>query len=219
MIRLNNVSKRYEYGESSTVALDAINLNINQGEMVAVIGTSGSGKTTLLNIIGCMDTPSEGQYQLNDIIVSELSRKEMTKVRKENVCFVFQNFALMPDYTAYENIEMPLLIRNVKKKERKERILALMEQLGIEQLVNKLPAQMSGGQQQRVAIARALITGNSLILADEPTGALDSMTSNEIMQLFHSLHEQKHTIIIVTHDKEIANQCERIIKIEDGKLS
>lgn len=219
MITINNISKIYEGDDYRVAALDTISLKIEEGEYVAVMGPSGSGKTTLLNIIGCMDSPTQGDYYLREKNVSEMLGKELTNIRKEYVSFVFQNFALMPDYTAYENIEVPLLARNVHRKERKERIIKIMEQLGIENLVNKLPSQMSGGQQQRVAIARALVGGNPLILADEPTGALDQNTSKDLMDLFDDMHRDGHTVIIITHDLEVAKRADKIIEIVDGKIT
>ncbi|MDE6759317.1 MAG: ABC transporter ATP-binding protein [Lachnospiraceae bacterium] len=219
MIEINDLSKIYEGDDYRVAALDSISLKIEEGEYVAVMGPSGSGKTTLLNIIGCMDSPTEGDYFLNEKNVSEMSGRELTNIRKEYVSFVFQNFALMPDYTAYENIEVPLLARNVHRKERKDRIIKIMQRLGIENLINKLPSQMSGGQQQRVAIARALVADNLLILADEPTGALDQNTSKDLMDLFDKIHKDGHTVIIITHDLEVAKRADKIIEIVDGKIT
>lgn len=219
MIKINNLSKIYEGDDYRIAALDSVNLNIENEEYIAIMGPSGSGKTTLLNVIGCMDNPTTGDYFLNGKSISKMTRKELTCIRKEYISFVFQNFALMPDYTAYENIEVPLLAKNVHRKERKQQILTAMQNLGIENLANKLPSQMSGGQQQRVAIARALVANNPLILADEPTGALDQNTSKDLMDLFDKIHEEGHTVIIITHDWEVAKRADRIISIVDGKVT
>lgn len=218
MIKINQLSKIYEGDDYRIAALDSISLKIDEGEYVAIMGPSGSGKTTLLNIIGCMDSPTEGDYFLNNKNISKLSGRELTKIRKEYISFVFQNFALMPDYTAYENVEVPLLAANVSRKERKDRIFKIMQQLGVESLINKLPSQMSGGQQQRVAIARALVSDNPLILADEPTGALDQKTSQDLMDLFDAIHGNGHTVILITHDPGVAKRADRIIEIVDGKI-
>lgn len=219
MIVLENVTKIYEGTDYRTVALDDASLKINDGDFFAVMGPSGSGKTTFLNIIGCMDNPTSGKYYLNDEDVTSYTAAKLTEIRKNHVSFVFQNFALMPDYTIYENIEVPLLAKNIKKKERKLLMEEKMEQLGISGLGNKLPSQLSGGQQQRAAIARALVSGNPIILADEPTGALDQNTSHELMELFCELNEEGKTIILITHDTTVATYANRIVKIVDGKLS
>lgn len=218
MIRMNNVSKIYKGEDYYIKALDEVSLNIEQGEYIAVMGPSGSGKTTLLNIIGCMDSPSEGELFLKEKNISTLNRKELAKIRKENISFVFQNFALMQEYTAYENIEIPLLAKNIHKKERKTRIAAVTERLEIEKLINKRPSEMSGGQQQRVAIARALVANNPLILADEPTGALDQKTSQNLMDFFDEIHKEERTVILITHDLEVAKRADKIISIVDGKV-
>ncbi|MCR5608566.1 MAG: ABC transporter ATP-binding protein [Lachnospiraceae bacterium] len=216
MIELKNIKKIYSKDGISTEALKDISLSIEKGEMIAIMGRSGSGKTTLLNILGCMDTLTEGEYIFNDEHVEKLSLKQMDMFRKDHISFVFQNFALMNQYTAFENIEMPLLIGKSSKKERRDKVNKVLELVGITELSDKLPTKMSGGQQQRCAIARALVTDSDIILADEPTGALDEKTGTEIMDLFESLNKQGKTVIIVTHDKMVAERCKRIVHIKDG---
>ena len=215
MIRLENITKIYNEKVDDTKALDDVSLKIEDGEFISVMGASGSGKSTLLKIIGCMDTPTAGKYFLDDTEVTAASRSQVHKLRKEKIGYVFQHFALMDYYTAYENIELPLLAANVKRKERKRIILKQMEHLGILSEKDKLPGKMSGGQQQRVAIARALVTNADIILADEPTGALDQKTGHEVLEL---LKEINKTVIIVTHDEGIAKMTNRIITISDGKI-
>lgn len=218
MIKLENITKIYNEKVDNTKALDSVNLTINDGEFVAVMGTSGSGKSTLLKIIGCMDSPTSGIYYLDDTEVTACSRAKIHKIRKQKIGFVFQHFALMDYYTAYENIELPLLAANVKRKERKKIILRQMEYLGILSEKDKLPGKMSGGQQQRVAIARALVTDADIILADEPTGALDQKTGHEVLELLKEINRTGKTVVIVTHDENIARMTDRIITISDGKI-
>ena len=218
MIRLENITKIYNEKVDDTKALDDVSLKIEDGEFVAVMGASGSGKSTLLKIIGCMDTPTAGKYFLDDTEVTAASRSQVHKLRKEKIGYVFQHFALMDYYTAYENIELPLLAANVKRKERKRIILKQMEHLGILSERNKLPGKMSGGQQQRVAIARALVTNADIILADEPTGALDQKTGHEVLELLKEINKSGKTVIIVTHDEGIAKMTDRIITISDDKV-
>jgi putative ABC transport system ATP-binding protein len=216
MIRLENITKIYNEKVDDTKALDDVRLKIEDGEFISVMGASGSGKSTLLKIIGCMDTA--GKYFLDDTEVTAASRSQVHKLRKEKIGYVFQHFALMDYYTAYENIELPLLAANVKRKERKRIILKQMEHLGILSERNKLPGKMSGGQQQRVAIARALVTNADIILADEPTGALDQKTGHEVLELLKEINKSGKTVIIVTHDEGIAKVTDRIITISDGKI-
>ncbi len=218
MIRLENISKEYKVDKQKIRVLNNINLEIKDNEFIAIMGASGSGKTTLLNIIGCMDKASYGTYYLDDRLVSSLNDNELSDIRTKKITFVFQNFALMDKYTAYENIELPLVAKKVKKKERKQKILEVAKQLGIENQLNKLPAQMSGGQQQRIAIARSLVSGANIILADEPTGALDNKNGIELMKILKELNELGKTIILVTHDIEIAKYAKRIIYIKDGRI-
>ena len=218
MIRLENITKIYNEKVDDTKALDDVSLKIEDGEFISVMGASGSGKSTLLKIIGCMDTPTAGKYFLDDTEVTAASRSQVHKLRKEKIGYVFQHFALMDYYTAYENIELPLLAANVKRKERKRIILKQMEHLGILSERNKLPGKMSGGQQQRVAIARALVTNADIILADEPTGALDQKTGREVLELLKEINKSGKTVIIVTHDEGIAKVTDSIITISDGKI-
>lgn len=218
MIRLENITKIYDAKIEDRKALDSISLEIQDGEMVAVMGPSGSGKSTLLNILGCMDSATEGSYYVNNIEVSKLNKSDTHKFRKQNIGFVFQHFALMDYYTAYENIELPLLANNVKRKDRKRIINQQLQHLGIMDEKNKVPGKMSGGQQQRVAIARALVTDANIILADEPTGALDQKTGQEVMTILKEINKTGKTVIIVTHDQKIAEETKRIITISDGKI-
>ena len=218
MIRLENITKIYNEKIDDTKALDDVSLKIEDCEFVAVMGASGSGKSTLLKIIGCMGTPTAGKYFLDDTEVTAASRSQVHKLRKEKIGYVFQHFALMDYYTAYENIELPLLAANVKRKERKRIILKQMEHLGILSEKDKLPGKMSGGQQQRVAIARALVTNADIILADEPTGALDQKTGHEVLELLKEINKSGKTVIIVTHDEGIAKMTDRIITISDGRI-
>lgn len=218
MIRLENISKIYDAKIDTTKALDNVSLQINDGELVAIMGPSGSGKSTLLNILGCMDTATEGKYYVDDVEVSMLKKSQRDSFRKKNIGFVFQHFALMDYYTAYENIELPLIANNVRKSERKKIVQQQLEHLGITSQRNKLPKKMSGGQQQRVAIARALVTNVDLILADEPTGALDQKTGQEVLALLKEINSTGKTVIIVTHDEKIAADCNRIIMIQDGRI-
>lgn len=220
MIRLENITKIYNEKVDDTKALDDVSLKIEDGEFVAVMGASGSGKSTLLKIIGCMDTPTAGKYFLDDTEVTAASRSQVHKLRKEKIGYVFQHFALMDYYTAYENIELPLLAANVKRKERKRIILKQMEHLGILSEKDKLPGKMSGGQQQRVAIARALIKNPKILLCDELTGALDSRSSRSVLKFIEKVNEQfKTTIIIITHNEAIADMADTVIRIKDGQVA
>ena len=218
MIKLENVTKIYGDKDNQTVALDNVSLTIKEGEMVAIMGPSGSGKSTMLNIIGAMDLLTEGDYYFNDINVGKMKMRDLHVFRKNNVSFVFQNFALMNNYTVYENVELPLLPKKVSAKERKKIVNEQLELMGIAELKDKYPTKISGGQQQRCAIARALASGNSLILADEPTGALDKKTGEDIMEAFRSLNKAGKTIIVITHDEKVAAYADRTIYIEDGKI-
>lgn len=218
MITLKNINKTYGNGENTTPALRGVSLEIAEGEMLAVMGKSGSGKSTLLNILGCMDTFDSGEYLYQNMEIHKLGGQQLHQFRKEHVGFVFQHFALMNQYTVYENVELPLSIQNVPKKERKEKVYEALKWMGIENLARKMPTKISGGQQQRCAIARALASGNELILADEPTGALDFNTGTEIMNILEALNKQGKTIVIVTHDSEIAARTQRILYMEDGKI-
>ena len=218
MIRLENVIKIYGEDYEKKIALNNICLEIKDGEFVAVTGPCGSGKSTLLNIIGCMDIPTKGRYYLDDTDITLKTKSQIEDIRKEKIGFVFQHFALMDYYTAYENIELPLIIKNIKRSERKRLVNEQLKLLGIEEVKDHIPSKMSGGQRQRVAIARALVSGCNILLADEPTGALDQATGREVMELLKEINKRGTTVIIVTHDINIANQTERIIEICDGKI-
>lgn len=216
MIKLIHVKKDYTEGGVVTNALKDINLEVKDGEFVAIMGASGSGKSTLLHILGGMDKLTSGEYYYNDEAVHDMSMGRLNIFRRDHVSFVFQNAALMKYYTVAENIEMPLLSMNVGKKERKKIIEEKMEAVGIAHLAKKLPIHISGGEQTRTAIARALAGDNELLLADEPTGALDQTTGKEIMEVFKKVHEMGKTIILITHDPNVAAYADRIIRIEDG---
>ncbi len=218
MIELKEAVKIYKGTGFETKALDNINLKIEEGDFVAIMGTSGSGKSTMLNILGCMDVVTDGEYILDDVNISKLSSGKLNNIRKEKISFIFQNFALMKEYTVYENVEMALIARNVSKRKRKDIVNKTLKKLGIEDIKYKRPGNISGGQQQRVAIARALVSDCKYLLADEPTGALDKNTSIELMELLKKINESGRTIILVTHDENVANYAKRIIKIEDGKI-
>ena len=218
MIKLIHVKKDYTEGGVITNALKDINLEVKDGEFVAIMGASGSGKSTLLHILGGMDKLTSGEYYYNDEAVHDMSMGRLNIFRRDHVSFVFQNAALMKYYTVAENIEMPLLSMNVGKKERKKIIEEKMEAVGIAHLAKKLPIHISGGEQTRTAIARALAGDNELLLADEPTGALDQTTGKEIMEVFKKEHEMGKTIILITHDPNVAAYADRIIRIEDGKI-
>lgn len=218
MIKLNNIVKSYKIENQEFHALDGANLEVKEGEMIAIMGPSGSGKSTMLNIIGGMDKASSGDYWFNDIKVSELSTNALHRFRRNNVSFVFQHFALMNQYTVYQNVEVPLISQHVGTLKRRKIIMEQLKRLGIENQAKKYPLQLSGGQQQRCSIARALAANNKLILADEPTGALDLATGEEMMKIFQEIRDEGKTIIVITHDTNIASKCERTIRIEDGKI-
>ncbi len=219
MIELQNINKTYGKGESKTVALTNVNLKIEQGEFWAIMGPSGSGKSTLLNILGCMDIPTSGNYLLKGKNLGKFTPNQLSRIRNRMVSFIFQQFALLNDYNVYDNVELPLLCQKLSKKERKERVEYYMERLGIENLAKKKPTQISGGQQQRAAIARALVTKADILLADEPTGALDQKTGQELMSLLCEINEEGKTILLVTHDEKVASVTKRQIRIQDGESS
>lgn len=219
MIDIKDLSKIYEMGENKVYALNHINLNIKEHEFVSIIGPSGSGKSTLMNMLGCLDVPTEGTYILDGKQISKMSDDELADIRNNKIGFVFQGFNLLPKLTAIENVELPLIYQNVPAKERHERAKKALANVGLEGRINHTPTELSGGQQQRVAIARALITNPPLILADEPTGNLDSKSGKEVMEIFHKLNEQGNTIVLITHDNDVARQAKRIIRIQDGKLT
>ena len=219
MIDLKNISRVYQVGSERVYALNKANLHIDPGEFVSIIGPSGSGKSTLMNIIGCLDTADSGTYLLDGIPIQDYSERALARVRNRKIGFVFQSFNLIPKLTAEENVELPLIYQGVPRGERRERVEAALARMELQRRAKHLPTELSGGQQQRVAIARAIVTNPSLILADEPTGNLDSHTSEEIMEVFRELHSQGNTIVLITHDNDVARQAERIVHIRDGQLS
>ena len=210
--------KVYNPGENEVRALDHINLTIDAGEYVAIIGQSGSGKSTLMNMLGCLDVPTSGTYILNGRDVSCLSDDELSDIRNQEIGFIFQGFNLIPSFTAIENVELPLLYRGVSKAKRHELAIQALEKVGLGARMTHKPSEMSGGQQQRVAIARAIAQAPPVILADEPTGNLDSGSSKEIIDILKKLHAEGRTVILITHDNEIAAQAKRVIRIKDGKV-
>ncbi len=219
VIKTENLHKVYEMGENKVHALRGVTLSIHRGEFVAIMGASGSGKSTFMNLLGCLDKPSDGSYHLEGTNVADLSRIELARVRNERVGFVFQGFNLLSRTTAVENVELPLIYSGMRTKERHRRSKEALERVGLGERSHHVPSQLSGGQQQRVAIARALVNAPSLLLADEPTGNLDSRTSVEIMQVFQELNEkEKLTIILVTHEPDIAAYAKRIITFRDGRV-
>lgn len=219
MIEMDNICKTYEVGGEIVKALDHASLQIAEGEFVSIIGPSGSGKSTLMNVIGCLDVADEGEYYLDGLSIKEYSEDDLAYVRNEKIGFVFQNFNLLGKLSARENVELPLVYQRVSKKEREERVLEALGRVRLVERKEHKPMELSGGQQQRVAIARALVTKPSLILADEPTGNLDTKTGEDIMRLFHELHAQGNTIVLITHDESVADQAERKIRILDGKVT
>lgn len=219
-IEIKGVKKNYRLSkEVSVPALSGIDLTIDKGEYVAICGVSGSGKSTLLHIIGCLDKATEGEVIINGEDVSTLNNRKLSKIRCREIGFVLQDFGLIPYRTVYENVEVPLLFAGVKRSKRKEMILAALKEVGIEDLVNRKVIKMSGGQKQRAAIARAIVNNASIILADEPTGQLDSETKNEMNELFRKLKGSGKTVVVVTHDKELAQSADRVLYITDGKIS
>ncbi|MDD3796700.1 MAG: ABC transporter ATP-binding protein [Lachnospiraceae bacterium] len=218
MIELKNISKVYELGEEEVRALDRVTLTIEDHEFVAIIGASGSGKSTMMNIIGCLDTADEGSYQIDGQEVSDLSEREQSTLRNRKIGFIFQQFNLLPKLTAYENVELPLIYQGVGAGERKKRVMEALEKVDLGHRIHHRPNQLSGGQQQRVAVARALVTKPSLILADEPTGNLDSHSTRDIMKLLKELHALGNTLVLITHDNDIAAQAPRRVRLMDGRI-
>lgn len=218
IIEIKDLIKDYEMGNTQVRALDHVSLSINKGEYVSFMGPSGSGKTTLMNIIGCLDLPTDGYYHLNSKNIYNIEADEMAAIRNSEIGFVFQSFNLLPRNSALENVALPLVYAGIPQEERLKKAFESLKRVGLENRVNHKPSELSGGQQQRVAIARALVNNPSLILADEPTGALDTKTSYEIMDLFNELHLKGHTIVMVTHEEEIAEYAKRVIRMRDGKI-
>jgi putative ABC transport system ATP-binding protein len=218
-IRTHNLQRRYRMGSEIIHALRGVDLTVAKGEYVAIMGPSGSGKSTLMNMIGCLDSPDEGEYWLNGQLVSAMKDRELARVRNKEVGFIFQTFNLLPRADALHNVELPLIYAGLRRKERVARARQALERVGLGERMSHRPSEMSGGQRQRVAVARALVTDPSILLADEPTGNLDSATSRDIMALFHALHETGHTIVVVTHEHDIAQHARRIITFRDGKIA
>ncbi|MBI0576984.1 ABC transporter ATP-binding protein [Neobacillus cucumis] len=218
MIQISHLMKTYKLGGETVHALNDVSLEINKGEFLAIIGPSGSGKSTLMNMVGCLDRPESGTYLLDGKDIGKMNDNQLAIIRNEKIGFIFQNFNLLTKLTAIENVELPLLYRGVSAKERKDKALDSLKKVGLLERSGHLPSQLSGGQQQRVAIARALAGAPSILLADEPTGALDSKTSKEIITVMKELNEVGHTIILITHDLAVAKQAKRMVSIQDGQL-
>ncbi len=218
MITLENITKTYHLGETEVPILKDIDLQIDSGEYVSIMGASGSGKSTLMNIIGCLDRPTQGQYHLEDRNLTSLDNNELAYIRNQRIGFVFQQFNLLSRSTALENVMLPMIYAGVTKADRQVRATQALINVGLGDRLSNRPSQLSGGQQQRVAIARALVNQPALLLADEPTGALDTQTSQDVMNLFHDLNEQGITIVIITHEPEVAQQTRRHIRLQDGQI-
>lgn len=219
ILKMTNLTKSYYMGGEELKALNNVNLVINEGEFVSVLGPSGSGKTTFMNIVGCLDVPTEGHYTLAGKKVEDLSEKELARIRNKEIGFIFQNFQLLPRLSALQNVELPMVYAGVPAAERRKRATAILERVGLGDKLPNLPTQLSGGQQQRVAIARSVVTEPSILLADEPTGALDQATGHQIMELFKELNKEGRTVIMITHDKNIASNGNRLLNIVDGHIS
>ena len=218
LIEFQNVCKYYEMGDTTVVAADHISFQIQRGEFVAIVGSSGSGKSTCMNIIGCLDVPSEGTYLLDGRDVGGMNKNELAEIRNELLGFIFQQYNLLPKLNLLENVEVPLMYAGISRSERRERAEAALGMVGLEEKLKHKPSQLSGGQQQRVSIARALAGEPAVILADEPTGALDSRTGREVLSLLQQLHAAGNTVVLITHDNSIAVQAQRIIRLEDGRV-
>lgn len=218
LIDVRDVYKIYNPGENQVNALDGVSLTIDEGEFVAIIGQSGSGKSTLMNMLGLLDTPTSGEYYINGKLVDDLTDDQMSVIRNEEIGFIFQGFNLIASLSALENVELPLVYRGMKKDERRKIAIDALERVGLGQRMHHLPAEMSGGQQQRVAVARAIAARPPVILADEPTGNLDTHSTKDVMAILHQLKNEGRTVIVITHDNEIAEEAERVIRIRDGKV-
>lgn len=219
MIRLEDITKIYHMGDTDVHALDGVSLHIKPHEFVSIIGPSGSGKSTLMNMIGCLDVPTSGRYWIDGVEGSKMTDNQLADLRNQKIGFIFQQYNLLTKLTSYENVELPLIYRGIPADERDVLVKKALQKVGLLDKMNHKPTELSGGQQQRVSVARALSANPSLILADEPTGALDSKSGTEIMQMLHDLHEDGNTVVIITHDLNIAKQAERIVTIRDGKIT
>lgn len=219
MIRLENIKKIYHMGDADVYALDGVSLHIKPHEFVAIIGPSGSGKSTLMNMIGCLDVPTDGECWIDGIAVSKMKSNELADLRNQKIGFIFQQYNLLSKLSAIENVELPLIYRGISQNERTRLAMEALRKVGLEDKIHHKPTELSGGQQQRVSIARALSSKPSIILADEPTGALDSKSGIEIMQMLHELHKEGNTVVLITHDLNIAKQAERIVTIKDGLIT
>ena len=217
--QMTGITKSYWMGDEWSPVLRGIDLTIQEGEFLSVLGPSGSGKSTLMNIIGCLDTPTSGEYLLHGRRVDDLETDELARIRNREIGFIFQSFQLLPRQDALSNVELPLVYAGMPRQQRRERAAEMLRRVGLENKMDHLPNQLSGGQQQRVAIARALATNPTILLADEPTGALDQKTGHQVMRLFHELHDEGRTIIMITHDRHIAQNASRLVRILDGVLS
>ena len=218
MIKMEKIWRVFDIGKVKVEALRGIDLDIKEGEFMAIMGPSGSGKSTLMHIMGCLDTPSKGSYALDGEKIEELDDNQLAEIRNEKVGFVFQSFNLLPYANAYENVELPLIFKGVNASQRHKKVLEVLERVGLSDRMNHKPSELSGGQQQRVAIARAMVNDPRIIMADEPTGNLDSQSGKEIINLFNDLWKQGNTIVMITHDESIAQRCERVIHLKDGKI-
>lgn len=219
LLSLTNICKSYPMGEEEYEVLHDVNLTIEHGELISILGPSGSGKTTLMNILGCLDVPTSGEYVLDGTVVADLEPRQLARIRNKKIGFVFQNFQLLPRLTTFSNVELPLIYSGLKTGERRKRVLSMLELVGLSHKEESFPNQLSGGQQQRVAIARSMVTEPSIILADEPTGALDQKTGQQIMDLFKQFNQVGMTIIMITHDPIVAAIANRTVRILDGRLS
>lgn len=218
LIEIRDIYKIYNPGENEVRALDGISLTVEHGEFLAIVGQSGSGKSTLMNMLGLLDIPTSGTYLLDGIDTKNMTDDELSEIRNKEIGFIFQGFNLIPSLTAVENVELPLVYRGMKKEERNKLALEALDRVGLSHRLDHLPKQMSGGQQQRVAIARAVAARPPVILADEPTGNLDSHSGVEVMKILHELHEEGRTVILITHDNDIAKEAQRVIRIQDGQI-
>ena len=219
ILRMEGITKEYQMGDEVSVVLKGIDLSVNRGEFLAVLGPSGSGKSTLMNIIGCLDVPTDGKYWLHGNLIADEDQTSLAHIRSAEIGFIFQSFYLLQRQDAWHNVELPLIYANMPERKRKERVEEMLIKVGLEDKMFHMPNQLSGGQQQRVAIARAIATNPTILLADEPTGALDQKTGAQVMDLFHSLNDEGRTIIMITHDSKIAAHAGRIVRILDGNIS